>query len=620
MKNEKQKILEIVLVILFFSSFLFSISKPVSDSDIFWHIKTGEWIYENRSLPDKNPFSFTGSGQDELAEKFTLKQYWLAQLVIFGFYRAAGFYGIIALRHLLYIGIVLILYRMIRNKGISVSASILFLTFPVYFSTIWFGERPNNLSFLLAVILIYLLEGMNKAYSEQRIERANDEPLSPTPTTTLHPVRYTLLPLVMLLWANMHGGFIFGVAIIVLYMITEGVRLLSGRGKDDNAGKRRLFFIICTTSILITLVNPNTYKVIPIILKLSGSVSYKISSEMRSTIEYANSGDYRGLMIIAALALPVLLRIRQLGFRRLLIYAFFTALALSGERYMPFLVFISIPIIAELWGKSLDGISEKMERFYVPVLAVFVFSAFLCTNNFKDSVFKNPVIAPYYPEAAVEFIKSERPQGNLFNDYNNGGFLLLSLWPDYKVFIDSRGLIYESSLPAYEKVMFLGSLRNTGGIPEWKKILKEYNINTILIPAVDTRNTGFFVRLIRRLAEDGEWHLVFVDKEALLFIRNTEKNRRIIRLYSQPKLFAYMKAIEQAELYRFTQPYDWKVYLTLGEINLYIARPKIALQCLESAVKLNSSLKSTSLNNLMDILRDGKDYTSLMNEIFREPR
>lgn len=599
-RKSKTKIFESAVIIIFFFAFVLSLSKPVEDPDLFWHLKTGEWIWQYKSLPDENPFSFTAqSHSDESSTMIALKQYWLAQLVIYGFYLAGRFYGIVILRCLIYFCIIFVLYLWIKKKGVSRLSSILFLIPPVYFSTIWFGERPNNISFLFAVIVLYLLEEMKNSQGS--------------------PGKLIRLPLIMLLWANMHGSFIFGIAIIGLHIVSESMRILRHKGKGNGVYAHKSFFIVGILSALICLINPNTYKVIPVVIKLKESISYRISSEMLTTIAYAKAGDYRGIIIIGAAVLPLLLKFRHARYYQFINYLFFTCLALHSERYIPFLVFTSPPVIAELWGKSLDKISKKTENFYIPGLIISAFMIILFLSNFKATIFRNPVISTNYPEESVKFIKEQKPEGELLNDYNNGGFLLWSLWPEYRVFIDSRGLLYESVLPAYEKALHWGSLKDAGGVPEWKKILSEYKINSILIPPVDIRNTGSFMRLVRRLVEDNEWEIVFMDKEVILFIKNTEKNSRIIKTYSQPKVLAYAKAIEQAELFMTRQPNDWRIYITLGEINLYLRRPKVALLYFESAIKLNPVLQSGSLVKLTDALRNGKDYEWLMDKIFIEP-
>lgn len=622
-----KKPLEIAAIIIFFSAFVFSLSKPISDPDVFWHLKTGEWIWQNKTLSDKDPFSFTiESYQHEKSVRtsFILKQYWLAQLMLYGSYQAGGFYGVILFRCLIYISIVLLLYHWMRKKGLSRITTLMCLIPSIWFPTHLLGERPNNLSFLFAVILVYLLEDLKNNPSLPPLLKWGKGGL----------LKLITLPLIMLLWANMHGGFILGDAIIVLYMVAEGIKAVYNKVKvkakvEESLNLNlNLFFLICAISILISFANPNTYKAIFIILELEGTLYSTYStfvSEMMSPFKYATEGNYQYLIIIVPIVLLFLLRIRQLELNTALLVFFLSFLALTRVRYIPFLLFIAIPFIVGIWSKFFTKVITRAEKFYnlriahhaffyISLLFIFGFSIFLVLSNIKHIVFKNDIISSSYPTEVARFIKTERPDGEIFNNYTWGGYLIWSLYPDYKVFIDGRNLS-QFVFQKYSAVVS-GSNKDKAGTPEWKVILNEYKVNCIIIPAANIVGGGF-TRLVRRLIEDTEWSFVYDDQKVLLFVRDTERNLDIIRKFSRPKMLVYERALEQAETYRIRYPNDWKVYATLGEINLYMEKPAVALLHLESAFRLNPSLRSSSLGDLAERLKTGRDYSKLLDKIFR---
>ncbi len=615
MQGERfKKILEIVVVIIFFSAFVLSLAKPVADPDVFWHLKTGEWIWQNRSLPDKDPFSFTVAPyqyETSAWTSFILKQYWLAQLMLYGLYSIAGFYGIIIFRCLVYLGIGLILYYWMRKEGMGRLTTLIFLMPSVYFATFWIGERPNNLSFLFAVVVVYLLEDLRKIKAKAEVESKENLNLN-----------LFLFPLIMLLWANMHGGFILGDAIIILYMLAEGLKAVYSnvKAKVESKGNLNLnlnlFLFVCLVSILISFVNPNTYKVIPTILEFEEKYSSIFITEMWSPFKYAENGEYQFLIIIGAVALIFFMEIKKHKFNSILLISFLIFLTLTRVRYIPFLIFIATPFISRSgWDLRrgfrvfLDKIAKRVE-----VMIIFIFVAFLISSEIESTVFKSPLIDPYYPEATVKFIKAERPDPGIFNYYNYGGYLIWSLFPDYKVFIDGRVLYLPMHL-TYRKAM-AGSLSGINGIPEWKAILDAYSVKAVIVPASDSRAAGF-VRLVKRLIDDREWSLVYEDKEALLFIKDTENNREIIRKYARQKESAYGVALERAEIYRAGHPKDWRAYVTLGEINLYLKRPGAAILYLESSQKLIPSLKIAVLSQLIQEVKAGRDYSQLLDEVYR---
>lgn len=318
-------------------------------------------------------------------------------------------------------------------------------------------------------------------------------------------------------------------------------------------------------------------------------------------------------MIIGAIALISLLGIKKLKLNGILLISFFTILSLARIRFIPFLIFIAIPFISNM----LRGFhTPRYTLFsYIPPVLVSAFVIFLISSNLKTTIFKLPLVDTYYPEATVKFIIKEKPDGELFNYYEYGGYLIWSLYPDYKVFIDGRGL--SQSVFSYYLKASSGSIEEIAGIPEWKAILDAYRVKAVIIPASDSKVAGF-VRLVRRLVEDKEWNLVYEDKEALLFIKNTtERNREIIRRYAIPKESAYGVALERAERYRRKYPEDWRAYAALGEINIYLKRPRAALLHIEYALKLAPSSRSDVLSKLIEELKAGRDLTGLIDAVYR---
>jgi hypothetical protein len=593
--NERYKlknVLGILLPVLFFSTFILSLSKPINDPDLFWHIKTGEWIWQNKTLPDSDPFTFTVASSEyetSVLTSFALRQYWLSQLLLYGSHKIAGFYGIIALRCLVYLGIVLILYFWMGRKGIDRINRLLFLLPMFYWSIRMHGDRPNIFSLLFAVIVVYLLEEFKGGHGK-------------------HITPYIFLPLSMLLWANMHGGFIFGNAVIILYMIAEGIkrmRAINARQSDDSK-QYKLFFTVCLISVMVSFLNPNIYKVYKIVIEPSLG---ELSTEFLGPLYYASLGKYYYLIFIGIMVLPILLKVRQLTLSPILVLIFFTILSFRSIRFIPFLIFISTPFIAQLW----TGFFDKIGKRYMAIL-IFGAIAFFFFTNIRHTVFlKNNVISPLYPDGIVRFIKTERPEPKIFNDFSFGGYLIWSLYPDYKVFIDGR-VLSNAATAAYRKSLS-GSIENMMGIPGWKAIFNAYDIKMVI-----TWGTNFvggeFVRLVRRLIEDNEWHLVFIDKEALLFIKDTNNNKEIIKRHSKPKMLAYEMALRQAEIYRFRFSKNWNAYMVIGEINLYMGRPKIALKYFETATAMQPLLRSTKLNDLIIELRAGRDYRKFLDSVF----
>ena len=196
----KEKILLSFFYIAVFINFL----GPIVDPDFPFHLKTGEYIYQHKEIPVDDPFSFYGEGVFTDREKFTLSQYWIAQIIFYKLYSLLGPTGIILLRAIIFSAFIFLLWVVLRKRGFYSSLIIAFLmTIMLQSSKV---DRPQFFSFLFMVILILLLERFRK---------------SPHSKISLF-----FIPPLMLLWANMHAGFVFGIAVISIYALSEGLKLV----------------------------------------------------------------------------------------------------------------------------------------------------------------------------------------------------------------------------------------------------------------------------------------------------------------------------------------------------------------------------------------------------------
>ena len=110
------KISKFILLVLLFV-FVFSyFSVQIWDPDFWWHLKTGEYIYQTGSLPKTDPFAYTSLPPDPTNEvlkkqEFTLTQYWLAELIFYRVYHSFGFQGIIFLRASIFTLLIFLIYQ-----------------------------------------------------------------------------------------------------------------------------------------------------------------------------------------------------------------------------------------------------------------------------------------------------------------------------------------------------------------------------------------------------------------------------------------------------------------------------------------------------------------------------
>jgi len=573
------KISRLILLLLVFFFIFASFNAKIWDPDLWWHLKTGEYIAQTKSIPSTDPFAFTSLPQDPIHPeskriKFILGQYWIAQLIFYWVYETFSLQGIIYMRALILTLLIFLLYRSIRRDRVGFFSALLFLLPAVTILVNFTGERPQLFSFLFTFLLVFLLEGYKKASQSEAMTSHKKAVL-----TYLLP-----LPFVMMLWANMHGGFIIGIAVLLGYICCEILKYLTKKA-GPHLQLRSLKYLIgaCVASIMFSLINPNGYNVIPLLIELNKSQYMTSIVEAKSPLVFIQYGYYTQelyvfFFLLAAGFLLFLINLKRADLTDVVIFSGLAALSLSAARVIPFFTPVSIFMLARYWKKSvqiwssstlMSRIKERMvklrslagpafsESFLAIVCSVLIIVMLNNGNYFQSGIRKGR-----YPEGAVKFLKENRIYGNMYNPYVWGGYLLWALYPDYKVFIDGRGLIEEVFFQS-DRIMGASSLQ-FAGVPEWKAIIDAYNINFIVTFSVSDF-TGKLIPLIPELNYDPEWHLVYMDNYSLIFVKNSPENRGIIDKFDMPKNWVWNEVLTEAAKKAADFRGNANYYITMGD-------------------------------------------------------
>ncbi|MBI4691130.1 MAG: hypothetical protein HY754_12840, partial [Nitrospirae bacterium] len=505
---KKGKILSaiiILLLILLFGTFFFKfLSIPLWDYDFWWHIATGRDIVMTGSLPDKYPFSYTynleeNKGQIEFKNS-VLKHYWLSQVIFFLIYDYSGAKGIVILRSvLLTLTLLVVFWRLLRwSVSFPISFIFVFSLFDVL--TTATGERPVLFTILFSAITFFIIEEF-KGKRDRRI--------------------FLLSPL-MLLWANLHGGFILGVTIITVFMLGEGIEMILKRTAYT---KREviLFYAATTIAVGFSFVNPTGwdaffFTLLPKYKIFSDSTEYYSPIYIfKNNIAPIHQGyGYIFLAIITAAVL--ILRNKRLTVAHIILLIGTLIMSLSAIRFIVYFAIISSIVI----GKELDVLTRNfiekrfskinykkiMDGITVVVIAIFL-SVWVYKGKIKFDIAKN-ISAPV---AAVDFLEKNRIRGNIFNGYNYGGYIAWRLYPWKKNFIDTRApnLTVKKEYSWIVEAMDIPEEITpfVSGIPFWERLLNHYKVNFILFHLIDMFDQ--VPLLIFRLAESERWVPVYCD-------------------------------------------------------------------------------------------------------------
>jgi hypothetical protein len=238
-----------VLFTILFFSYLFSMSLkyPLNDPDVWWHLKTGDWIIENTEIPADDYFAYTTPKPLNDHQVRGLRTQWLGQVVFALAERAGGVGGVAMLRNILLLLPVLILFLWLIRKGISHYAAMGIVLLPaslLIFQLFYAFERPQGFSFLFIMLVAMLLERLRSCGPGK------------------FDFSMVLLPVAMAVWSNLHAGFIVGNMVICIYFASEAFMYFWRRYRgSETGGARPIFFAVCVLAILMSFINPNTYHI-----------------------------------------------------------------------------------------------------------------------------------------------------------------------------------------------------------------------------------------------------------------------------------------------------------------------------------------------------------------------
>ncbi len=486
------------------------------DADTGWHIGIGRYILETGAIPGKGIYSYTAADMPWMAHE------WLTELIFAVIHKIRGFNGIVLFAALFIAVTHSLFYKFLLYRGVNTALALVLTIFVITVTSIHWLARPHILSMLITLVWYMALE----AY---RVEGK----------------RYLyLLPLIMVIWVNLHGGFMAGLLLIAVYWLGRLLDFLLSmdssireKYKSDLLAYGKVGFLAICASLL----NPHGYKTLLFPFQIMGQelnvgrISEWASPNFHGFLPY----EYMLLALIVILGFSKF----KLSFIEAGLVILWTHLSLHSVRYGPLFAIIVTPILAvRLEGLMKDGreagnrllsrihdfsegirkTSESVKGHTMPIIAVILVAAVTVNSGrvFGMPLFDYRFDKKRFPVEAVEFAERNGIKGKIFNTYHFGGYLIYKGFPKEGVFIDGRADMYNEFLKNYYDVLDIK--------PEWKDVLKRFNIDWVLITASSP------VSVI--LLEAEEWRLIYADKVANIFVRKGSLNEMLIDKYKDVKL------------------------------------------------------------------------------------
>jgi len=494
--------------------------RTIGDFDFGWQIATGRYLAQHGQIPAADGLSYIVPGKPWLYPPFSgLIFYWLYLLG-----------GYASLSWLLAAATVATIAFLLRRPGIATGVAAI-LAVP----SIVFRENPRAELFTTLLFAAYL------ALLWQYFREGQ--------------ARLWLLPLLMLLWVNLHPGFISGLALLGGYVLLE-ICELPFADRAAAAGQRlRKAAPWLAATLAVTILNPWGPRIYAGIIRQNRSVKELgdfIGEWSRPNLSYSvlhqmfrfrdPESSFWWLLVLSAIALVTALRHKQFGPAILL-----TGAAFLAAQYLRFQgLFACMAVI--VGGGILDQIAppststdagKHIGRVFVPAwrtatlglcVGLLTLTAVHCVDLITNRhyieagevVLFGPGEASWFPERAARFVLDSHLPGNLFNDYNLGGFLEWRL-PEYKAYVDSRAIPFGVELLNHQRNL----LRTPLDSPEWTQEADYRNISFIFV-SLD-RYTGLGKIPLQEDCRGHNWRPVYLDDTAAVFLRNTAQNADLVR-------------------------------------------------------------------------------------------
>lgn len=520
-----------------------------ADPDLWGRLSMGALYFQGGRFPYHDIFSYTAPHARWVDHE------WLTGLVFYQLLTRLGEPGFLAFKYGMMLGIFGLLFRLHR-KVYQVSPMYtlygLILTVGAYSVGLYATVRSHIFTFLFFALFIYLLE-------QVRLGRRSRNVL-------------LVLPLIGLIWGNLHGGFIMGVLLLGCYAIGEAIRHRSLRAGWVYGA------LALATFLLPGVLNPYGPSYISFLFHAWTLDRSHIGewSAMRFGLWYFLPGQ---LLVVAALTLPLLrgLLLKQADVRKgslqitpSLVVVWLALMTVKGVRFQPFLAwglvaYAPLLLSSELAKVVLPAFVIQFGRKQVsafkntlPLLILLVSVAgavYLQTtiNLFRvpvgDELTQDPHIPIRYPLGALNYLKQSPYQGNLSVRFGFGEFIYWHLYPQFKVSMDGR---YEE---VYSQDEFL---RNDAFYDKEDPFRAFKAINKVKQDKTEFILLETSLPNLGGLIQSGDWKVIYSDKFYAVLGRVSVLNTYPPFVPTGPvlsdRIFTLADFITPADLRRIQQP------------------------------------------------------------------
>ncbi len=474
------------LFVLLFIVSLFGMSiRETLDPDLWWHLKTGDYILQN-GIPHQDIFSFT------VPNHVWITHEWLSELLMWLVYSAAGLPGLMVVFALLITLTYWILY--LSCEGRPYLAGFVVILSAITSAIVW-GARPQIFNLLLTAVFVWIVVQYKQSPHRKRL-------------------LWWIVPLTAV-WANLHSGYLLGVFLLACYV---GGAVLdkwfeSTRAEKLEWAEIRYLGIITLLSFFAAALNPNGVELWIYPFFTLGSQAMQVYIQEWHSPNFHLAIFWPFVIMLTLGPLGWILDEKRPSLTDGLLFFGTGAAGLLSARHIPLFAIVATPIIAKyLWislektsfAQSISNESPPPTRFMAIINVVILVLAIGGVAGWSvQTISENEIaINERYPVAAVDFLEAEgliNERG--YNSYNWGGYLI---WRDIPVFVDGRADVYgDPFLFEYREAFDASST--------WEQPLNNYDVAYVIM------ERGSPLNALLDLHPD--WESIYKDTIAEIYLR-----------------------------------------------------------------------------------------------------
>jgi tetratricopeptide (TPR) repeat protein len=491
--------------------------RTVSEPDLGWQLATGRWVAQHHAVPSIDVLSYTAAGEP-----------WIypvgAGLIFYAAYLLGGYALISWIGATACVGTIALLLR----RGSAISAAIAILAVPVIaYRT---GPRADMFTVVLFAAFLSLL------WENYRTGRA----------------RLWLLPLLMVAWVNLHPGFVAGLALIAAYVVIElSATIFSAPTRRQALDRLRRAVPLFLATAVATLVNPWGWGIYAALARqqrvseahqfwIGEWTSVQVNWSALATVLSLRQGKSAiyALLIIAVIAAAAALLRAQVGEAIVLLAAIYPAVRYyrMGALFACVVVVIGGAVLAATLNLIAPRIQSARIRSLLATTAVLLLAALAllrCVDLVSNrSYFQGAEPTSFgtglgwaFPQRGAEFIVRENLPGEVFNTYDEGGFVSWALGPERRDYLDGRAIPFGiKAIQRHQQLM-----QASPDSAAWQEETSRYGLNTVLLPIAHLDVSGY--ARLQNFCNSKTWQPVYLDEVAAVFVRRTAQTEELLQRF-----------------------------------------------------------------------------------------